>query len=380
MMDRPNVVFIFSDQHRAQACGYAGDKNVRTPNMDRLAEESVQFTHAVSGMPVCCPYRASLLTGQYPHHHGVFLNDVCLPDRAVTLAEAYKAAGYETGYIGKWHLDGHGRSRYIPKERRHGFGYWKVLECTHDYNRSKYYEGENEEQKEWEGYDAFAQTEDAIRFLSQRERKQPVFLMLSWGPPHSPYDTAPERFRRMYDPEKIQLRQNVPFEAQHAARQQLAGYYAHITALDECLGRMMDTVHELGMEDNTIFIYTSDHGDMLGSQGVYAKQKPWDENILVPFLMRCPERFTKSGMVIEDPVNTQDIMPTLLELCGISIPDTVDGKSCVPLITGTEEPSDEGALLQCLHPFGEWHRNMGGKEYRGIRTKRYTYVRDLNGP
>ncbi|HPO36806.1 MAG TPA: sulfatase-like hydrolase/transferase, partial [Kiritimatiellia bacterium] len=127
----PNVVFVLADQWRAQACGYAGDPNLRgmTPTIDRLAAESANLTHAVSCCPVCSPYRASLLTGQYPLTNGLFLNDVCLSTRATSLAQACTRAGYDTAYIGKWHLDGHGRSAYIPPERRQGFDYWKVREC-----------------------------------------------------------------------------------------------------------------------------------------------------------------------------------------------------------------------------------------------------------
>ena len=132
--NKPNVVFVFGDQWRQQATGYAGDPNVSTPHLDTLARESIDFTHAVSGCPVCSPYRASLLTGQRPLTHGVFVNDVYLQPRATSIAEAFSSAGYDTAYIGKWHVDGHGRSNYIPPERRLGFAYWKVLECTHAYN------------------------------------------------------------------------------------------------------------------------------------------------------------------------------------------------------------------------------------------------------
>ena len=127
-MKRPNIVFVFGDQWRAQATGYAGNSTVRTPNLDRLAAESVNFAHAVAGCPVCSPYRASLLTGQYPLTHGVFVNDVYLQPNPQSLAHAFADNGYATAYIGKWHVDGHGRSSDIPPERRQGFEYWKVLE------------------------------------------------------------------------------------------------------------------------------------------------------------------------------------------------------------------------------------------------------------
>lgn len=120
------------DQWRAQATGYSGDKNVITPNLDRLAAQSMNVKNAVSGMPVCTPYRASLMSGQYPLTTGVFMNDVMLDTARITIAEVYRKNGYTTGFIGKWHIDGHGRKSYIPENRRQGFEYWKALECTHD--------------------------------------------------------------------------------------------------------------------------------------------------------------------------------------------------------------------------------------------------------
>src|SRR5690349_13141539 len=124
---RPNILFILPDQWRAQAFGFAGDPNAKTPNLDRLQQQSVWFVNAVAGIPVCCPTRASLMTGQRATTHGVFLNDAPLSTNATTLAEVLRAAGYDTGYIGKWHLNGPERSGFIPPERHFGFDYWKVL-------------------------------------------------------------------------------------------------------------------------------------------------------------------------------------------------------------------------------------------------------------
>ena len=122
----PNILLVIGDQWRAQAFGFAGDPNVKTPHFDRFERECVNFTQAVAGMPVCSPTRASLLTGQRPQTHGVFINDVPLATNAVTIAKELKAAGYDTGCIGKWHVDGHGRLNFIPRERRQGFDYWKI--------------------------------------------------------------------------------------------------------------------------------------------------------------------------------------------------------------------------------------------------------------
>ncbi len=375
---RPNVVFLLADQWRAQATGYAGNPNLNTPHLDRLATQSVNFTNAVSGCPVCCPYRGSLMTGQYPLTHGVFLNDVCLSNDAVSLADAFNEAGYHTGYIGKWHLDGQGRSSFIPPERRQGFQYWRANECTHNYNKSLYY-ADTPEKRFWKGYDAIDETEDARRYLRDH-REEPFALVLSWGPPHNPYQTAPEAFRRRFRPEDIQLRPNVPRDLAAAARQDLAGYYAHCAALDVCAGRVIDELDELGLADDTILVFTSDHGDMIGSQGNQRKQRPWDEAIRVPFLVRYPRLLGQGAKKLTLPINTPDIMPTLLGLCGIDVPETVEGTDRTELLTGAVADGDEPALITCPSPFGEWTRQKGGREYRGLRTRRHTYVRTLDGP
>jgi len=376
---KPNLVYIFADQWRAQAAGYAQDTNVRTPNLDALAKESINFSNAVSGCPVCSPYRASLMTGRYPLTHGVFLNDVRLNNNAVSIAQAYNSAGYETGYIGKWHLDGDRRSAFIPSQRRQGFKFWKVLGCTHNYNESFYYGDENVKLK-WQGYDAIAQTKEAQRYIREHADGKPFALFLSWGPPHSPYHTAPEKYKKLFGEAEIELRPNVPRRFETQARKNLAGYYAHIVALDDCIGKILGTLRKLDLEKNTILVFTSDHGDMLFSQSEQKKQRPWDESILVPFLLRYPAALGREGKTIDMPINTPDIMPTLLGLSGIGIPNTVEGTDFSGVLRGTEEPKDNAALITCPSPFGQWKRARGGREYRGLRTRRYTYVRDLNGP
>jgi len=377
---KPNLVYVFADQWRAQAFGYAGDPNAVTPNLDRLAGQSVNFTHAVSGCPVCSPYRASLLTGQYWLTHGIFLNDVPLRDDAVSFAEALNGAGYGTAYIGKWHLDGRGRSSFIPPERRQGFGYWRVQECTHDYNHSQYY-ADSPEPRLWEGYDADAQTDDALAWMKgAAAEEKPFALFLSWGPPHNPYETAPERWKARFSPDTITLRPNVPEEMAERARKDLAGYYAHAGALDENMGRIMDYLDEAGLADDTILVFTSDHGDMLGSQGMERKQKPYDESIRVPFLLRWPAGLGKTGRALDTPLNTPDILPTLLGLAGAEIPAAAEGRDFSRALREGKRPDGDAALILCAHPFGEWIRTRGGREYRGVRTVRHTYVRSLDGP
>ena len=383
---RPNIVYVFADQWRVQDTGYAGNPQVKTPHLDSLAAQSVSFTHAVAGIPVCCPARACLLTGQHALTHGVFVNDVHLADDAVSMAKLFKSDGYDTAYVGKWHVDGRGRSNYIPPESRQGFDYWKALECTHDYNNSRFYAGDSDQPLNWEGYDAIEQTKDVQAYLRGRSRDgdgksdTPFLLVLSWGPPHAPYETAPEAYRQMYDPHSIELRPNVPPEMAEEARNWIAGYYAHCTALDDCLGALLQTLEDEGLAENTIFVFTSDHGDMLGSQGEVKKQRPWEESIRVPFLLRWPQRFGWQGREVDALLDTPDILPTLLSLTDIPIPDTVEGRDFSATIEGGEDPSGGAALIYCPHPFGQFLRPDGGREYRGIRTRNHTYARDLNGP
>ncbi len=379
-MNHPNVVFVFADQWRAQACGYAGDPCVQTPNLDALAGESVNVANAIASCPVCSPYRASLLTGQYPLTHGIFLNDAPLGDRAVSIAQAFGRGGYQTAYIGKWHVDGHGRDAYIPPERRQGFGYWKARECTHRYNESMYYAGDSDEPLIWDGYDAIAQTRDAQAYIRDHAASGPFLLMLSWGPPHAPLHTAPPDFKTLYDPADIQLRPNVPEGMAEQAREWLAGYYAHCSALDACVGDLLGTLAATGIADNTMFVFTSDHGDMLGSQGEQKKQRPWVESVRVPFLLRCPDRLGPAPRRVSGFLDAPDIMPTLLGLAGLSVPHTVEGRDFSGHLAGGPDPSGGEGLVACYHPFGQFTRDKGGREYRGLLTERHAYVRSLEGP
>ncbi len=375
--NKPNILFVFADQWRAAAMGYAGNNQIRTPNLDRFAAENLNFTTAVSNCPVCTPYRATLMTGQYPLTHGAFVNDVPITSDAKYLAECFKEAEYDTGYIGKWHIDGHGRDAWIPSERRKGFEYWKVLECTHDYNNSLYY-GDGPESQKWDGYDAIAQTKDAQDYIEgHADCEKPFFLMLSWGPPHAPYGSAPEQFRKLYNPDEIALRANVPRENREKARREIAGYYAHCTALDYCFGELVSTVDNAGITEDTIIVFTSDHGDMLGSHGQWKKQKPWDESILVPLLMRYPSELGREPQRITAPFNAPHLMPTLLGLAGLDIPATVEGHDFTPFLKGNAPAPETAALIEMPAAFGQFTQ---GREWRGLRTEEYTYVIDREGP
>lgn len=380
---RPNILILHADQWRAQSFGYAGDKDVKTPNIDALATESANLVNAIAPLPVCTPSRAGLLTGQHPLTNGVFMNDIRLAPEAVTLADVLAGQGYQTGYIGKWHLDGNERQEFTPPgPRRQGFQYWKALNCTHSYNHSAYYDNDDPTKKYWKGYDVLAEGADAMDFLTSCSRgSQPFFLMVSWGPPHEPYGTAPEEYKKLFDPAKLSVRPNVPEDMQEKTRKAAAGYYAHMAAIDETLGKVIDRLKRDNLYDNTIIMFTSDHGDMLGSHGHFGKQAPYNESICIPMLIHYPgQNGVKPGRY-DAMFSCEDIMPTLLGLCGVKIPESVEGKDFSGYLRGGEKPKEDAADILCVQPFSSrWGRKDGGREYRGVKTSRYTYARDLNGP
>src|SRR5215467_9568006 len=384
---KPNVLFVIADEWRPQSTGYNGDPNVHTPVLDRLAHESISFDNAISGCPVCCPARASIMTGQHPLTNGVFINDVELKPNAPTLGECFAKAGYRTGYIGKWHLygspDGHygRRLAYIPPDHRFGFDYWKACECSHDYNHSLYYEDNDPTPHYWPGYDADSQTKDGCRFIdSHASASDPFLLFLSLGPPHFPYQTAPAKYRAMYADRPIQFRPNVPADKRVEAEKDLRGYYAHMAALDDCFARLLATVDRTKIANDTIVIFTSDHGDMMLSQGLTTKLYPCDESVRIPFLLRYPAKFGRKGRRVMTPLNMPDMMPTLLALADIRIPEAVQGRDLSGATNGAMRDNPEDAALISLPvPITE-ARRYGFAEYRGLRTGRYTYVCSIHGP
>jgi arylsulfatase A-like enzyme len=369
---KPNIVFVFSDQHRACTTSLEGAA-VKTPNLERMASEGITLKNTISNAPVCTPWRAAFLTGQYPLTNGVFLNDVRLRTDGPTLGACLKAGGYRTGYVGKWHLDGSERTAFTPPgPRRQGWDYWAVLNCTHSYLKSKYYLNGDDQVREWDGYDATSQTDVALDFIEQSsEQDQPFALILSWGPPHNPYRDVPDEYLDAYPVDQAEVRPNCTAPN----KEELSGYYAHVTALDKQLGRVQDLLEQKGLMDNTVFIYTSDHGDMVGSHGEQRKQKPWDESIRVPFVIRCPDQVGK-GITLKKPINMVDLMPTLLSFAGIEAPPTVEGRDLSPMFKGNEPDGDDVALTMCIAPFAEYT----GLPWRGVQTSRYTYTRRLDGP
>jgi len=377
---RPNVLLVFADQMRGQAMGCAGNLQVSTPNLDRVAAEGVRFTNAVANCPVCTPSRGSLLTGLNPLTHGAVANDVAVRTDAPSLGTVLRDAGYRTGYVGKWHLGGVPRDRFIPPgPERLGFDdYWAAWNCAHDYFDGKYHL-DTDEVHTFEGYEPHGQTDLAAGFI-ERHRDDPFALVLSFGTPHAPYHQVPDEYLALYDPDAIRLRPNVPpddGEKGAGHRSTLAQYYAAVTALDAEMGRLLALLEGLGLDGDTLVVFTSDHGDMLGCQGRYKKEQPWEESILVPLLMRLPGR-VPAGRKCTAPAGIMDLAPTLLDLMGVPAPPTMEGRSLARLVQGRGGERPSSVPLSIPIPVDQAVAQAVA-EWRGVRTERYTYARWQSG-
>jgi arylsulfatase A-like enzyme len=383
MKKQPNILFVFSDQHRWCDLGCYGNREVISPNFNRFAAEGLRVENCISNAPVCVPARGSLLTGLYPLKHGAVTNDLPVRADAVSVAHVLERKGYRTGYIGKWHLGGVPRDQAIPADRRLGFQEWKVNNCDHDYMHSYYFDEENH-RHEIEGYDAAEYTSLAIDFIG-RNAGSPWGLWLSWGPPHDPYFAVPQKYLDQYDGRNLQLRKNVPeiitdredtgrYWDREQAEKNLHGYYAHITALDEQFGRVIDALEKTGQLENTIVVYTSDHGDMLGSQGWTNKQLPFDESTRVPLIVRGPG--IRHG-VSSELIGLTDLPVSLLALARLGMTEA-DGADIHFVFADEQAPGQEACYIFDLIPCHQsaWR---GTDAWRGVRTKTHTYACHADG-
>jgi arylsulfatase A-like enzyme len=390
--DRPNILLILPDQMRASAMGCDGNSQVKTPAIDRLAAAGIRFKNTYANVPVCCPARAIMLTGTYPHVNGMMANDLRLREEQVTIAEILRDDGYRTGFIGKWHLDGGPRDPGFvpPGPRRQGFDYWAAYECHHKHFRPTYFR-DTPEIITIDKFEPEASCDFAVEFLRDQPKEQPFFLTVQMGPPHDPYG-APEEYMRQYIPERIVPSENwqpnsetrppaptgkrpagnaISPNVEPGGLEEIAAYYAAITALDDQVDRLMKTLQERGLYENTIIVFTSDHGDMLGSHGMRRKRKPHDESARVPGIVSWPARIAK-GKVVDTLFSHVDIAPTLLALSGKAVPSNMQGSDLSRVALGQTTDGPEAVLLQIFVPF-----NPDGiaRPWRGIVTSQHTYAR-----
>jgi arylsulfatase A-like enzyme len=369
---RPNVVLFFPDQMRAQAMGCLGNRDVRTPNIDRLASEGVLFRNTLANTPVCCPARAILQTGLYCHRNGMTANDLRLREDHVTIAEVLRREGYRTAFIGKWHLDGGPRlPGFVPPgPRRQGYEFWAANQCSHRHFDTQYFR-DSPQPAPMGKFEAEGWTDLGLEFLdSSRKDGRPFFLTIQYGPPHDPYKAPPE-YEALYDPARLNMRPNWKGGEKIPGPKEIASYYAMVTALDDQLGRLVKALDGWNLGGDTIVIVLSDHGDMLGSQGLPLKRKPWEESIRVPGIFRCPGRI-RPGRVDGGLISHIDMAPTLLSLCGAPPPDGLPGADLSRRILDGSGPAPDSAFFQIFGPYAPGRVPAG---WRGVRTGRYMYAR-----
>jgi len=384
----PNVLFILTDAHRASTMGCYGDGDAITPNLDALAGSGMRLTTAISNTPVCRPYRASLMTGALGHHAGLVgnwsehnANDTVAeqytpgtlpkghqwtPNGLATMGSVFRDAGYRCGYVGKWHL---GQVDIDPGPLRMGFDdFWAVSsEPAHEYWDWSYFTGSGPSVDQKGVFKPTVDTDLAQQFIEQDDER-PWMLMLSWAGPHKPFE-APERFQHF---DHVQALPNV----RKGPKPDLAGYHAMIEALDSEAGRLLAHLEQQGLADNTIVVYTSDHGSLLGSHGMGGKELPFDGSTRVPFLVRWPGRIAE-GQTFAPPLGTPDILPTLAGLAGLPVPAVPDGIDLSAQLLGApDERTDPAAYLA-------GYASPAAKTkptWRGLRTERYLFACTEAGP
>lgn len=375
---RPNLLFVFSDQQTFDMLGCYGNEQIITPNLDNFAAEGLQFSNCFSNCPVCTPFRGMLMSGQYSLYNGAYHNDrTLLPGNGKKFAEVLRDDGYHTAYIGKWHLLGGDRKRPIPEgPLRYGFDdVFYSNNCHVDFRAGHCFfwneEGEREFFDEWEVY---GQTNQALDYLeSVKDDEDPFALFVSWHPPHDwgkfrgedgemhfRYD-APKELMAFYNRDSIKVRPGM--ESTPDLRRMYHGHMAMTTGVDIAFGQLMAKLKEIGADENTIVVFTSDHGDMLEfGHAIYPKQYPHDYSSHIPFLLRYPKTITanhKTSLLF----SALDMMPTLLGLMNQDIPQECQGKNLSQAITTGDEDA--------VNYIPIWYLNEGN--YRGVITKDYTF-------
>lgn len=401
-MKPKNLVYLFADQWRWHATGFAQQDEVSTPYMDEFAQKSMQFCHAISTYPLCSPHRAALLTGKYPTHCGIWTNckpgleeTVMLKPQEICISDILKQAGYRTGYIGKWHLDASeacfeknpvsGAKRWDaytpPGERRHGFDFWYSYGAM-DYHTDPHYWRDSAKAIFPKKWSVEQETDVAIEFLKQQDER-PFCLFVSWNPPHPPYDLIPEERMEKWKDKELSFRENVPEEWKENPDNiaNYRRYFAAVEGVDQQFGRLMQALKEQGLDKDTIVVLSADHGDCMGSHGLYGKNIWYEESIRIPLVIGGAGVQAGTSDAI---VASVDHAPTLLELLGQPIPERMEGHSFADVVQGNPITQGGEEAFLCMIPgmpemvnaytkLGLNHKCFG---WRGLRTKQHTYIVD----
>ncbi|QGJ71963.1 Choline-sulfatase [Planctomycetales bacterium 10988] len=376
-VERPNIVVLLCDDFNPFYTGFAGDPDAQTPRLDALAKESLVFKNCYTASPVCMPARTSLVTGLFPHSTGCWGNasDLFVNPELTSMFRGAAEVGYATAMIGKTHWfsgrgyrrefnsveeyfhqgtkidfireivttfgSRQGRGEYQDYLREIGKFQAQSQDLTNRLKTNQYVARpsllEPEETCDW------MMTDIAVDYLRNAQADRPFFLMVGYSNPHSPFDPA-GRFAEMYDPESLTLRENVtPFQKYGTdytlaeVRKTKAAYLGKISLLDELAGRVIDTLRDQNLLDNTIFVFTADHGMTIGEHRNISKGKFWEEVARVPLLIRFPG-LTDAGEETEALCQLIDLHPTLVEAAGGEVSPHVSGRSLLPIL---QEPSAE---------------------------------------
>jgi len=363
---QPDIIVVLTTQWRAQATGYAGDPNAQTPVLDKLASRSLDLFQAVTPHPFGVFARAAFLTGLPCPENGVVDYFDPLPQDARTIAHRFSEIGYKTAFFGKWQLfernpaepvvgEAHSRIR-VPESRRGGFDYWEGFESGFLLNDPLLHGAELAEPTRFEGYQSDVLVERCCRWLERRDSEVPALVVLSLDAPHPPYG-APANNVSPVSPDSLILDDSVSEDEAllEIVRQELSGYYAHIQATDAALGRLVRFLEFRNEWDDTIFAFSSAHGDMHGASGKLRKGWPYEESIRVPMLLSWPFVFDKPR---RDPAlfSLIDLGPTLMGLIGKEWKeiDHVEGQgkdlSGVLVMKG-EGPNEQSISMPSVPPF-----------------------------
>ncbi|MBM4048577.1 MAG: arylsulfatase [Planctomycetes bacterium] len=358
--DRPNVIVFFTDQQRWDTSGLHGNPLDLMPNFDGMAQQGTHCFNAFTCQPVCGPARAVLQTGLYATTVGCYRNGVRLPESAKTLAHHFGAAGYDTGYIGKWHL---ADREPVPADQRGGYQYWlgsNVLEFTSDAYRTVMYDNENKP-VQLPGYRVDALTDAAIRYVDAHQAN-PFYLFISYIEPHfqnhiddyPPPDGYRERYTGRWIPPDLAALGG-------STHQHLGGYYGMVKRLDEALGRILDALKSLGLRDDTILLFTTDHGCHFKTRNSEYKRSCHESSIRLPTALTGPG--FEAGGQIRHLVSLVDLPPTLLDAAGLPVPKELQGRSILPLTRGEAKGWPEEVFVQISES------QVG----RAVRTQRWKY-------
>lgn len=361
MATAPNVIVFLTDQQRWDSTGLHGNPLDLTPNLDRIARAGTHVANSFTCQPVCAPARSSLQTGLYATATGTWKNGIPLSPGLPTLATLFRDAGYRTGYIGKWHLSD---SEPVEASERGGYQDWlgaNILEfASSPYSTTMY--DEDGKSVHMPGYRVDAQTDAAIRYIDAH-KDNPFFLFCSYLEPH--HDNrlddypAPEGYRERYEGRWTPADLAALGGSTH---QQIAGYWGMVRRLDEAFGRLMDALISLKLDQNTIVLFTSDHGCHFKTRNSEYKRSCHESSIRVPTVLTGPGFF--GGGQLTELVSLVDLPPTLLDAAGIPVPQPMQGRSVMPLIRregGTNWPRE--AFVQISES------EIG----RAIRTRRWKY-------